>query len=61
MSLMEGLIRHSWPEEKGSVSTPFPTMTYAEAMRDYGVDKPDTRFDMKVGDWISRAECLKVW
>lgn len=58
MSLVEGLIGHSWPEEKGSVSTPFPTVTYAEAMRDYGVDKPDTRFDMKVGGGISRVQCL---
>lgn len=52
MSLVEGLIGHSWPEETGSISTPFPTVTYADAMRDYGVDKPDTRFDMKVGDRV---------
>lgn len=49
MSLVEGLVQHSWPAEKGSVTAPFPTMTYEQAMRDYGVDKPDTRFDMKVG------------
>lgn len=47
-ALIEGLLQYSWPEDKGAVSTPFPSMTYEEAMRDYGVDKPDTRFEMKV-------------
>lgn len=48
MSLVEGLLQYSWPAEKGAVQFPFQTMTYEEAMRDYGVDKPDTRFSMKV-------------
>ncbi|XP_036410477.1 aspartate--tRNA ligase, mitochondrial [Megalops cyprinoides] len=49
-SLIEGLIQHSWPKEKGPVSIPFPSMSYSDAMRDYGVDKPDTRFGMKLMD-----------
>ncbi|XP_018113957.1 aspartate--tRNA ligase, mitochondrial [Xenopus laevis] len=49
-SLVEGMLRHSWPEEKGSLQTPFPVMSYAEAMSSYGVDKPDTRFEMKIQD-----------
>lgn len=48
MSLIEGLVHYSWPEDKGQINVPFPSMTYEEAMRDYGVDKPDTRFGMKV-------------
>ncbi|XP_071762374.1 aspartate--tRNA ligase, mitochondrial [Centroberyx gerrardi] len=50
MALVEGLLEHSWPAEKGPIQVPFQTMTYEEAMRDYGVDKPDTRFAMKLMD-----------
>ncbi len=32
------------------IPTPFPRMTYAKAMGDYGLDKPDTRFDLKLKD-----------
>lgn len=51
MSLVEGLLQYSWPAGTGQIKVPFQTMTYEEAMRDYGVDKPDTRFNMKVGDY----------
>nr|XP_020469016.1 aspartate--tRNA ligase, mitochondrial-like [Monopterus albus] len=50
MSLVEGLLQYSWPVEKGPIKVPFQTMTYEEALRDYGVDKPDTRFSMKLID-----------
>lgn len=50
LALVEGLLHHSWPKEKGPIKVPFRKMTYKEAMRDYGVDKPDTRFDMKLID-----------
>jgi aspartyl-tRNA synthetase len=47
--LVEGLLEHCWPQEKENrISIPFPRMTYAEAMEQYGTDKPDTRFEMKV-------------
>uniref|UniRef100_A0AAX7TZP3 Aminoacyl-transfer RNA synthetases class-II family profile domain-containing protein n=1 Tax=Astatotilapia calliptera TaxID=8154 RepID=A0AAX7TZP3_ASTCA len=50
MSLVEGLLQYSWPAERGPLKAPFQTLTYEEAMRDYGVDKPDTRFNMKLID-----------
>uniref|UniRef100_A0A8C3L6D3 Aspartyl-tRNA synthetase 2, mitochondrial n=1 Tax=Chrysolophus pictus TaxID=9089 RepID=A0A8C3L6D3_CHRPC len=48
--LIEGLLQYSWPEERGPITTPFPSMTYEEALADYGTDKPDTRFGMKIMD-----------
>ena len=48
MSLIEHLLVSSWPEDVGSISAPFPHMTYEQAMRLYGSDKPDTRFEMQV-------------
>ncbi|XP_040984032.1 aspartate--tRNA ligase, mitochondrial isoform X3 [Aquila chrysaetos chrysaetos] len=48
--LIEGLLQYSWPEERGPIMTPFPSMTYKEALADYGTDKPDTRFGMKIVD-----------
>ncbi|XP_023658227.1 aspartate--tRNA ligase, mitochondrial isoform X3 [Paramormyrops kingsleyae] len=46
-ALIEGLIQHFWPNELRSISTPFPIMTYEEAMSVFGVDKPDVRFGMQ--------------
>lgn len=52
MSLVEGLLQHSWPADMCPIQLPFKTMTFEEAMRDYGLDKPDTRFAMKVRDAV---------
>lgn len=49
-SLIEGLLQYSWPDDKGPVEVPFPSMTFAEALASYGTDKPDTRFGMKIVD-----------
>lgn len=43
----EGLIRHLFKTVKGIDMPSVPHMTYADAMRFYGSDKPDTRFEMK--------------
>lgn len=58
--LIEGLLRYSWPEEKGTLPDPFPIMTYAEAMSSYGVDKPDTRFQMKITDVTAQMRPLSL-
>ena len=51
MQLMERMIVTIF-REAGNVQlpTPFPRMTYAEAMGRYGSDKPDLRFDMPLYD-----------
>lgn len=43
----EGLIRHLFKTVKGIEIPVMPRMSYAEAVKNYGSDKPDTRFEMK--------------
>lgn len=53
LEVFEGLIRHLFKSVKGIELQPLPRMTYDEAMRQYGTDKPDTRFDMKLTEITS--------
>ncbi len=43
----EGLVRHLFKNVKGIDMPSVPHMTYADAKKYYGSDKPDTRFEMK--------------
>lgn len=45
--MFEGLIRHLFKTVKNIDMPTVPRITYDEAMKLYGSDKPDTRFDMK--------------
>ena len=47
LNLFEGLINHMFKKVKGIDIGSVPRMDYADAMRLYGSDKPDTRFDMQ--------------
>jgi aspartyl-tRNA synthetase len=47
LAVFEGLIRHLFKSVKGIDLKEVPHMSYADAMRYYGSDKPDTRFDMR--------------
>ncbi|MDQ3634287.1 MAG: aspartate--tRNA ligase [Acidobacteriota bacterium] len=47
---MEGVLKEVFSLVDAKFETPFPRMTYAEAMRRYGVDKPDVRFGMELQD-----------
>ncbi len=47
LTVFEGLIRTLFKNVKGVDLAEVPRMQYADAMRLYGSDKPDTRFDMQ--------------
>ena len=48
-ALMEALVRRIFKEAMGvDLPDPFPIMTFADAMRDYGSDKPDLRVPLKL-------------
>ena len=51
ITLVEGMLKHIFQRAIGvDVPTPFPRLTYAEAMDRYGSDKPDTRFGVELKD-----------
>ncbi|MEZ0582598.1 aspartate--tRNA ligase [Erwinia sp. STN24] len=48
--IMEKMVRELWQDVKGVELGDFPMMTFAEAMRRYGSDKPDLRNPMELVD-----------
>jgi aspartyl-tRNA synthetase len=51
MGLMEGLVRHVFKAVSNiDLPDPFPRLSYADAMRRYGSDKPDLRVDLELVD-----------
>lgn len=50
-NIAEGYVKRLFKEVLDiNIPTPLPRMRYDDAMNDYGSDKPDTRFDMKIKD-----------
>ena len=47
LNMFEGMSRHLFKVIKGIDLPKLPRMTWADAMKYYGSDKPDTRFDMR--------------
>jgi aspartyl-tRNA synthetase len=72
MEMAEGLVRTLFRETRGiELPAPFPRMTYKQAMDEYGSDKPDVRFGLKLVDVkdifagggfkvFANAPCLKA-
>src|SRR5947207_8012211 len=50
--LIEGLMVEAFQRTIGAtIETPFPILSYADAMRRFGSDKPDTRFALEIVDF----------
>src|ERR1043166_5318338 len=50
--LIEGLMVEAFQRTIGvTIDTPFPVLSYADAMRRFGSDKPDTRFALEIVDF----------
>ena len=56
LNMFEGLIRHLFRAVKEIDLRVFPRMSYSEAMKLYGSDKPDTRFGMTLVELKSITE-----
>lgn len=57
--VIEGLLKRVWKDVLNiDIPTPFVKMKYADAMNNYGSDKPDTRFEMLLQDISGWASTL---
>ncbi|WP_418792264.1 aspartate--tRNA ligase [Phosphitispora sp. TUW77] len=64
LTLMEEMIAHTFREAAGiQIETPFPRLTYRDAMDRYGSDKPDLRFGLELKDFtdLAAASDFKVF
>ncbi len=63
-AVIEGLVKAVWKQVRGvEVPTPFPRVTFAEAMNKFGTDKPDRRYGLQLVDLTDtfRASAFKVF
>lgn len=56
LNTFEGLVRHLFKTVKGIDIAGVPRMTYDDAMRRFGNDKPDVRFEMEFQDLTSSMQ-----
>jgi len=64
MSTVEELLAYLFEKALNiTLETPFPRLSYETALRDYGTDRPDIRFDMKLEDLshLFRETTFKVF
>src|SRR6185436_2277272 len=52
LEMFEGMAKYIFKEVKGiDYTEPVQRMTWEDAMWNYGIDKPDTRFDMQLANF----------
>ncbi len=56
LNTFEGLTKHLFKAIKNVEVNDFPRMSYADAMTNYGSDKPDIRFNMLINDLTNMAK-----
>lgn len=56
LQTFEGLVKYLFKEMKEMVVPNMPRITYADAIKYYGNDKPDTRFDMKIFELTDKVK-----
>jgi aspartyl-tRNA synthetase len=63
-ALIEGLLKRVWKTALDmDIPTPFPRLSFFDALNRFGIDKPDTRFAMELIDFTEefRASTFKVF
>ncbi|HNP97589.1 MAG TPA: aspartate--tRNA ligase [Bacteroidia bacterium] len=63
LNMFEGMTRHLFDTVKSVNIGEVPRMTYSDAMKYYGNDKPDIRFEMKLNDFssLTKGKNFKVF
>jgi aspartyl-tRNA synthetase len=57
LNTFEGMLRHLFKKIKGvEFDQPFQRMSFEDAMNNYGNDKPDLRFDMKIKELTGKLQ-----
>ncbi len=57
IEVVEGLIKHIFKKTIDvDINIPFPRISHEEALKNYGTDKPDLRFDLKLIDVTKTAK-----
>src|SRR5262249_10221846 len=63
-ALFEGMLKKVWKDVLNhDLPTPFPRLSFQDAMNRFGVDKPDTRFGLELADFSDafKASGFKVF
>lgn len=60
MRIGESILAGVWQKVKNSTLPVIPTMTYDQAMSQYGSDKPDLRFDLKINEVTKLFEATSI-